>query len=216
MKKLVLYAEGAGELSGSVTRLPATGRQLADETLGAAHILLRRLACHTWNLDASNVVFTVPNLTKGRHARGSDLLDRTRLRQLVTWPKPELVPDLVIVLVDSDGDRQRRTMLRDWVRDKTPSVIAMAIEEFETWLIADSECVRNVVGSTTALAGAVPEPEKLARTEAKNLLGTWLGGTGTDQRLLVRRQIANLCDLQLLQTRCPSFSEVVSDLKAFG
>lgn len=216
MKKLVLYAEGAGELSGSETRLPPTGVPLPEEMLGAAHVLLRRAAALAWNLSELEVSFSVPNRTRGRHARGSDLLDRTRLRQLVTWPKPEQVPDLVIVLIDSDGDRQRGTKLREWLHDKTPSVIAVAIEEFESWLIADSDCVRSALGGTAALEGAVPEPEKLAPREAKGLLSGWLGVVPAERRLELRRSIAQTCSLQLLQDRCPSFADVARDLRALA
>jgi hypothetical protein len=49
-------------------------------------------------------------------------------------------------------------------------IIAVAIQEFESWLVSDAAALSRVVSAP--LAKAPQHPERLARNEAKSLLQT--------------------------------------------
>src|SRR5687767_13026917 len=140
---VVLYAEGISESGGSITLLPPVGEPLSEAALGAGHLLIRRLLTHATSIDPSDIVFCSPmRVPPGRHAKGSDLINPTAVRRLLSWPRREQVPHLAIVLVDADGDGQRGTRLRAALAQiQVTHVVAVAIQEFEAWLIADHECL---------------------------------------------------------------------------
>lgn len=97
----VLYAEGSGELLGSITRLPPVGEALPAEAWGPAHELIARLGHDVSPVMPVDWRFDSPKRFRGRLARGSDLLNERALRELLSWPKPHQQPGLAIVLVDS-------------------------------------------------------------------------------------------------------------------
>jgi hypothetical protein len=213
----VIYAEGAGEAVGSVTELPPVGEALKPDMLGAAHVLVRRTLVDAKQLEPEEVRFDSPNRTRGRLARGSDLLHATRLRQLLTWPRPQQQPDLAVVLVDADGDRQRATQIRASLGSVgVVAVVAVPVQEFEAWLIADSDAVAAVCGRDD-LRGQQLEPEKWERGKAKRRLaeylsasGTARGGHGRD----LRRSVAEQCSLEALHKSCRSYADFHADLRA--
>jgi hypothetical protein len=100
------------------------------------------------------------------------LHSRDTLQQLLTWPNEEGTPDLAVVLVDADGQaEERRADLDSALQGLTvEAVSSVAIQEFETWLIADGEAVKSVLRKP--LSPPKP-PERLGRREAKELLQKW-------------------------------------------
>jgi hypothetical protein len=211
--RIVVYAEGAAEALGSITLLPAVGEELREEMLGAAHVLIRRVIAEEWSLAQEAVRFDAPNRTRGRLARGSDLLHERRLRQLLTWAKPEQCPDLAIVLIDADGDHQRGTRLRTALSSiRVVVAIGLAVEEFEAWLLADLRTVQRVLGADT-VSGLPTTPERLKPREAKACLNVYLGEHAAESRRL-RREIADQCSLDELRDKCKAFHQLSSDLRA--
>lgn len=148
--RVVLLAEGAGETGGTQTLLPAAGDTLTDAMLGPAHSLVRRAVAQGWSVPAEAVRFEVPlRTTRGTIPRGSELLDRGTLRRVLLWARPTLRPDLNIVLVDADaeGATARRDRLTTATQDLPGvRVIAVAVREFEAWLLADADTLRSVTG----------------------------------------------------------------------
>jgi len=211
--RVVLFAEGAGELLGASRFGPAAvGETLNDDELGAAHILVRRALDRCRRIPPQAVHFqSPPRKRRGTAARGSDLRDRETLRQLLTWLDPALRPDLAIVLVDEDGDARRRDRLLGWVADlAAPKVVAVAVREFEAWMMADHAALRHV------LAPAVPDPgqvEALPPGQAKAILDELRGAHRPDLAPRdLKRTLAGQCDLQALAARCPSFDLLLRDL----
>jgi hypothetical protein len=209
--RLVLYCEGTRE-SGGKARLPsAPGERLGDDELGPAHVLTRRAVAARANLSDDATIFEAPLLSSsGITLRGSDLLVRRNLRRALTWPATKRYPDIAVVIVDRDGDRRRRNQLHDHVRDLVlpPRVIAVAVEEFEAWLLADSKAIADVAGRT---AQDAPAPESLPPGAAKARLREW---TGRDDAGTAHLRIAHSCDLALVARTCPSFDEFAGDLVA--
>ncbi|MFC1706913.1 DUF4276 family protein [Planctomycetota bacterium] len=213
--RVVLYAEGGGEATGLATRLPAPGDALAEKHLGAGHVLLRRCLERERNVPGLAVRFEAPLRLRGRQARGGDLLDRASLRQLLTWVSPRRRPELAIVLVDCDGNKRRRELLEKYTSDPpltVPKVIALAVQEFEAWLVADQQAVAAAIGATV---DRTPDPESMPPQNAKDTLKTWLRQHAPETKeKTVRIEIAAGCDLAVVQQRCPAFERLLRDLRA--
>lgn len=209
--RLVLYAEGAGESAGESTLLPAPGEGLREEHLGAAHVLVRRCVVEVGNLPEGAVRFVSPLRLGARHARGSDLLDRRSLRRLLTWPTPGRRPDLGVVLVDNDGDDERRKVMNAHVEALGLGVvIGVAKQEFEAWLIADHLAVRTIFGRDP---GKPPAVEDMTRAEAKQLLAIWTDKLASNSKPReVRVDLARRASLDSLRT-LKAFARFLDELR---
>lgn len=213
MFRVVVYAEGAGELAGPMTLQRAAGSQLTEEELGSAHLLVRRCLEKTRGLTADTVSFEEPLRTsRGRLARGSILHSRDTLRPLLFWAGPIKQPDLAVVLVDADSDDERQGLL-DSAIDGVPveTVVAVAIQEFEAWLVADPDALKAVLRQP--LSPPRP-PEKLSRREAKEILKRWCEQHARSRdEAEIRRDIARQCDLDTLKQKCTAFASFLSKLQ---
>jgi hypothetical protein len=213
MFRVVVYAEGPGELAGRETsRQPAPGTVLVEGELGAAHLLVRRCLKHSRNLDPESIQFEEPLRTpRGRLARGSMLHGRDTLQQLLSWPNEERMPHLAIVLVDADGKEDRQAELDSALQELTvEAVAAVAIQEFEAWLLADGEAVKSVFRKP--LSPPKP-PERLGRRQAKELLQQWSDEHASKQDPAeLRRQLVERCDLDTVAHVCPAFAEFLRRL----
>lgn len=214
MFRVVVYAEGAGELSGSDrNRQRAPGTPLLELELGAAHLLVRRCLEHARGLAPASIQFEEPLRTpRGKLARGSMLHGRDTLQQLLSWPDEERMPHLAVVLVDADGKaEERQAELDSALQELTvETVAAVAIQEFEAWLIADGEAVKSVLRKP--LSPPKP-PERLGRREAKELLQKWSEEHASKQEPAeLRRQLAEQCELDTLARMCPAFAELLRRL----
>lgn len=188
--RVVVYAEGAGDRAGELP-VPPPMHALVDEHLGPVHFLVRRLVSDLHGMDEPAVQFEAPLRTRAREVRGSDLLVRATLRQLLTWLQPGTRPHLAIVLVDADGDVTRHASLEAMIAGlptRDIAVIAVAVQELESWLVADA-----------AASGVahVDNVEGLEPRDAKAMLSS-------DRT--VRASIAKRVDLERLRTRSPSFA----------
>ncbi len=206
--RVVLYAEGAGELAAAGSS--HTNQPIPDDDLGAAHDLVRRCLAEDGPLRPEAIQFQGPlRHGRGRVARGSDLLDRGTLRRLLTWMKPELEPDLVVVLVDEDGDHGRKQMMENLVSDLLPDkkVVAVAVREFESWLIADEDAVGK---AADAVFDRTVEIEPMDPGRAKSIWNGWMADR--DERA-VKRTVARTACLDVLASLCRAFEGFRSDLQ---
>lgn len=212
-KHVVVYAEGVGETAGSISSARAPGSAIPEDALGAAHLLVRRALAPARNLPESAIVFDEPLRTRGRIPRGSDLHDARTLAQLLTWASPSRRPELAIVMIDSDGDVRRKEKLAEAVQSvSTTHVIAMAVQEFEAWLIADHNAVARVLGSGPSYPGP---SQDLRPGEAKRALQDWAAAAGRDGAG-TRRTLANVCELSEVAKICSSFAELQRELAALS
>jgi hypothetical protein len=216
--RVVLYAEGAGELRSehSPGRLPAApGELLLEEEFGPAHVLVRRTIQKHLGLPEGAIRFEGPLRTRGRIACGSDLLHHRTLRELLTWLDATKRPHLVIVLVDQDGHPDRRQELEQRTLGMpVPRVFGVAVEEFEAWLIADVKCLQEILGYAPV---GNPSPEGLKPGDAKRLLSEWSASSVVPRSSFdVRLSIASSCELPLLAQRCPAFDRFARALAAIG
>jgi len=215
--RVVVYAEGAGELGGELPPPAAAGEPLEDRHLGPVHFLAKRSIELVRGVPTEAVRFEQGLRKKDAEmARGSDFVRRRTLLQLLVWPLHDMRPELAIVFVDEDGERARHKELCEWVRTleygRPPTVIAVSREEFESWLITDRACVANVLGSVLEDGGS---PEDWPRGEAKRRLqraideSSKVNWASTSE---VRRRICECCDLQVLRRGSRSFERFLYDL----
>lgn len=215
--RIALYAEGSRERSGPETLLPAPGMRLREEQLGAAHILVRRIAVEAGEYSTDEVLFASP-LRLGRRGggmlpTGSQLLDRRNLQQLLSWPMPRRRPDLGVVLVDADGDNQRLKTLGAYVEELTlPTVVGVSKEEFEAWLLSDHPSLQAAIGRSVNQS---PNPESLPPGEAKNryfqIVANSLPGRTANE---MRMDIVRNCDLDRWSATCTYFERFRKDILA--
>ncbi|HVG61970.1 MAG TPA: DUF4276 family protein [Hyalangium sp.] len=214
MFRVVVYAEGPGELSGSRSLQPAPGTPLTEEELGSAHLLVRRCLEKTRGLTADSVHFEEPLRTsRGRLARGSLLHSRDTLRPLLFWAGPIKPPDLAIVLVDADGDDERQGLLDSAIEGvPVEAIVAVAIQEFEAWLVADPDALKAVLRQTLSLPRP---PEKLSRRDAKEILKRWCEQHARSRdEAEIRRDLARQCDLDTVAQKCTAFASFLRKLQA--
>ena len=219
--RVVLYAEGAGEDSGEETLWPQSGHPLREEHLGSAHILLRRAIAYRTQMPEAAVQFVAPLRVRGRRARGSDLTDTRIVRQLLAWPPSTLRPhpQLAVVLVDEDGVADRRRKLNDATCDPDllRNVVAVAVREFESWLLADPGAVANVQGQPVPhvqdVESLAPGVAKAALTRIVDIAPSSSNLPGGRRTRLIRRDIAARSDLSLL-AQLKSFGTLLHDLPA--
>ncbi len=210
--RVVLYAEGTGEL-GSVSARPPPGEPLPEAHLGPAHLLVRRALAAARRTDPTAIVFESPlRLRSGREPRGSDLHEPTTLRRLLGFVRS--VPDMAIVLVDADGDsNERRRTLAGVTSGVVPIVRGIAVQEFEAWLVADEVSASRVLGR---VLDAVPEPDSMPPGRAKTIWSEWTADASHAERASARLRVAAEVDLAILARRSRSFEHFASELRAPG
>jgi len=214
--RVVLYSEGHAESGGEDSSLPPPGAPLDPGHLGAAHLLVER--CLLSKLVGQDVAVRFLSPLRlpddARIPRGSDLLKRKTVRRLVASFGRGLDPDLVVVLVDTDGDTQRRTLLVRFI-DEPPvkhllrSIVGAAQQAFEAWLLGDPKAADEIAGEAVS---ATEHPETLSPDEAKQSLATILTlarrrtPDGLSSDLAARRKLATIVRLEDLR-RQRSFEE---------
>ena len=115
-------------------------------------------------------------------------------------------PDLVVVMFDADGERDRKSRLDSALSDSVvPYVLAMSVQELEAWLIADPDALREA-GCQGALSS---EPEQMPPREAKQWLANATTRSGARD---LRSTLAKLCNLDIVARRCPSFNTFRRDI----
>jgi hypothetical protein len=206
MFRVVVYAEGAGELAGAKNLQRAPGALLTEEELGSAHLLVRRCLEKVRHLEESLIHFEEPLRTdRGKLARGSNLHSSGTLRRLLSWADPARQPDLAVVFVDADGDDERQGHLDSALEGlAVEAIVSVAIQEFEAWLLADPDALKNVLRQP--LAPPKP-PEKLSRQDAKKLLQHWCDQHARSRDAAeIRRDLARQSDLDTLARTCTAFA----------
>ncbi len=212
---VVLYAEGPGE-TGPVEMPPASAARsrISEDALGPAHVLTRRCIARAAGRDESWIEFQAPLfLPRGKPARGSQLLVPRTLVKLLTWTHPVLAPDLAIVLVDADGSTSRLSDLESTIAGRAmvvpPAIVAVAVQEFETWLLADLQPLRRI---TSQRIDALPDLEASAPGQAKHALLSHLA-TSPDEQQAARLEICRSCDLDMVERSSSSFRRYLGELR---
>lgn len=105
-------------------------------------------------------------------------------------------------------------MMREWIAElkygRPPAVIAVARQEFESWLVTDLACVTRVLGRPFGTDG---DPEGWSPKAAKQLLQRAIDDSNQSNRTrTLRREICAQCDLAELKRRSRSFGRFLGEL----
>jgi hypothetical protein len=209
--RVVVYAEGPAEL-GLFGFPPSAGCVLTEDFQGPAHALVARCIVQVGWVPRAAVQFE-QGLRKATTAlpRGSDFLEPKILRRLLSWASAEVRPHLALVLIDEDGFSERYSALARVIADRLPlppAIVAVCRQEFESWLLADEECVASVLGAPIGRG----DPETWEPGLAKKLLAEMSQMSSGEAPHTVRRRIVEECNLEAL-ARCQSFQRFLSDLE---
>lgn len=162
--RVVLLAEGNGEVGPNAHRGPLS--PIAIEEWGPGHELFARAIALKSQIPREAVQYREPLRTRGKVAKGSNLLHGRTLRQLLTY-LPVDRPDLAIVLVDADGELSRKRALEEILHDVPGTrLIVVAVHEFETWLVSDGAALARVLSADPLRAPQHPEKLEPARRES--------------------------------------------------
>ena len=218
-----LIAEGEAELGVSIPYVKPEdgGKVIERNNEGALHTLIRR-ELQTAGLPDCDFVQRHPlssEIKCFKRRTGFSVLDKKYLAQVVISWKPEEV-DMILIVVDADDKLSQREhdlkLALDKIRDNhldvneqpihDRSAGGLAIKNFETWLLADTQTVSKILGV---------ELEQLENIEnldcTKDILekaiaeSTYLSEENSNQRLLkIRWNLAFQIDLATIKTYCPN------------
>lgn len=220
--RIGLIAEGEAELGASIPYIkPEDGGKVIERTSeGALHTLIRRELENAGFPDCDFIQRhpSVKESQKRTLRTGHSILDPKYLAQIVILWKPEDV-DMILIVVDADDklDERRKDLesalaaIRDNHLDISEKPISdrsaggLAIRNFETWLLADTQTVATILGV---------ELENLENLEdldnTKNILenaisqSTYLSEDTSNQRpLQIRWNLGKQIDLAIIKTVCP-------------
>jgi hypothetical protein len=223
--RIGLIAEGEAELGASVPYIkPEEGGQIIElEKEGALHTLIRR-ELQELGLPDCRFVHRHPSIKeRGIKLRtGHSILERKYLAQVVSIWKPEEV-DMILIVVDADDRLEKRkreleaalNIIRDNHLDANEKPIAdrsaggLAIKNFETWLLADTQSVSRVLDVKLEYPGNLEELEELdgGKDILENAIAqsSYLSEDTSNQRpLQIRWELAFEIDLAIVKTLCPS------------
>lgn len=229
--RIGLIAEGEAELGTSVPYVydpKQGGTTIARSQEGALHTLIRR------ELKAAGLpecVFVHRHPTSKdnlwRYRTGDSVIDPKYLTQTIIAWKPEEI-DMIVVVVDEDDKAtvrmrevaQARQVIANYHVDQDGhpiqerALVGLAIKSFDTWLLADIECVALFLQASLpldlpedleVLPGASSSPRH-AKTMLDNAVAqssyTPTNPRVQNRHLEARWELAHRLDLNQLKRRC--------------
>ena len=161
--RIGLIAEGEAELGASIPYIKPEdgGKVIERNNEGALHTLIRRELENAGFPDC-DFIQRHPSIKESQKLTlrtGHSILDPKYLAQIVILWKPEDV-DMILIVVDADDKLEQRQIdleralnkIRDNHLDINEEVISdrsaggLAIRNFETWLLADTQTVSTILG----------------------------------------------------------------------
>ena len=220
--RIGLIAEGEAELGASIPYIKPedAGKVIEITNEGALHTLIRRELENTGFTDCDFIQRhpSIKESQKRTLRTGHSILDPKYLAQIVILWKPEDV-DMILIVVDADDKLEQRQIdleralnkIRDNHLDINEQPISdrsaggLAIRNFETWLLADTQTVSTILGVE------LPPLENLEDLDnTKDILenaiakSTYLSEDISNQRSLqIRWNLGKQIDLAIIKNGCP-------------
>ncbi|MFM7888717.1 MAG: hypothetical protein ACKPCM_18945 [Pseudanabaena sp.] len=220
--RIGLIAEGEAELGASIPYInPEDGGKVIERCReGALHTLIRR-ELQAIGLDCDFVQRHPTNRESGLFTRrtGHSILQPKYLAQVVIAWKPEEV-DIILIVADADdvlAKRQHDLELalakirsnhldanEQEIRDRSAG--GLAIRNFETWLLADTQTISQILGVDIAKLENLEELENTKEIlEDAIANSTYLNEETSNQRpLKIRWDLATHINLDTIKNHCPN------------
>jgi hypothetical protein len=220
--RIGLIAEGEAELGKSVPYIKPEdgGKAIERSGEGALHTLIRR-ELESIGITECEFIHRHPKLREreiNTLRTGYTILNPKYLAQrIIAWKPAEV--DFILIVADADDILSKREKelekaletIRDYHWDSSGQPIpdrstgGLAIQNFETWLLADTDTVSRILAVPIApMANIENSADTKPIMETAITKSTYLKDQGGNQRpLLVRWDIANHVDLDVVRSRCP-------------
>jgi hypothetical protein len=232
--RIGLIAEGEAELGASIPYIKPEegGKVIERDKEGALHTLIRR-ELKSLGLPDCDFVQRHPSISENRVNKlrvGHSILDRKYLAQVIIGWKPEEV-DAIIIVVDADDKLPQRQIdleralnkIREnhldadnqEIRDRSAG--GLAIKNFETWLLADTQMVGNILAIEFEQLDNLEDLDRGKDIlDSAIALSKYLSQESSNQRpLQIRWKLAFDIDLAIIKTRCPlGYGTFVEELTA--
>ncbi|NMF57320.1 DUF4276 family protein [Pseudanabaena yagii] len=219
--RIGLIAEGEAELGASIPYInPEDGGKIIERCReGALHTLIRR-ELQAIGLDCDFVQRHPTNHESGIFTRrtGHSILQPKYLAQVVIAWKPEEI-DMILIVVDADDVLSKRqhdleialAKIRSNHLDENEQEISdrsaggLAIRNFETWLLADTQTISQVLGVDIAKLENLEDLENTKEIlEDAIANSTYLNEKTNNQRpLKIRWDLATHINLDIIKNHCP-------------
>ncbi|MBE9256597.1 MULTISPECIES: hypothetical protein [Dolichospermum] len=220
--RIGLIAEGEAELGASIPYIKPEdgGKVIERNNEGALHTLIRRELENAGFPDC-DFIQRHPSIKESQKLTlrtGHSILDPKYLAQIVILWKLEDV-DMILIVVDADDKLEQRQIdleralnkIRDNHLDINEEVISdrsaggLAIRNFETWLLADTQTVSTILGVE------LPPLENLEDLDnTKDILENTISqsmylseDTSNQRSLQIRWNLGKQIDLAIIKTGCP-------------
>jgi hypothetical protein len=220
--RIGLIAEGEAELGASIPYIkPEDGGKIIErQAEGALHTLIRR-ELTSIGFDCDFVQRHPTNQESGIYTRrtGHSILQPKYLAKVVIAWKPEEV-DIILIVVDADNVQTQRLsdlqrtlqMIESYHLDAAEQEISdrsaggLAIKNFETWLLADTQTISRFLGvelqQLDNLEDLNDTKEILESAIEKSTYS--VTGSSNQRPLQVRWDLASQIDLANVKTCCPN------------
>lgn len=220
--RIGLIAEGEAELGASIPYIKPEdgGKVIERHAEGALHTLIRR-ELTSIGFDCDFVQRHPTNQESGIYTRrtGHSILQPKYLAKVVIAWKPEEI-DMILIVVDADDvESQRRSDLQRALQkiqsnhlDTAEQEISdrsaggLAIKNFETWLLADTQTISRFLGveleQLDNLEDLNDTKEILESAIAKSTYSAI--GSSNQRPLQVRWDLASQIDLAIIKACCPN------------
>lgn len=172
--------------------------------------------------DFNSLVALIPKIKSGKYVfkkalgKGCGRL-RSKSHRFGTVLRDQGCTEL-IVMRDSDGANVRS--LREEISaalEPSPigkHVIILAVQELESWLLADIKAVHQVFSTNKKIPKEIAEPELI--DDAKGFLGRFVTKAYGKRYLnsIHNSKIADLASINKISRKCPSFVELIEFVNA--
>jgi len=238
--RIGLIAEGEAELGPSIPYIKPEdgGKEIDKQSEGALHTLIRRELAEVGFEDCVFVQRhpSFKEIKTRKRRTGHSILDGKYLSQIVLPWKPDEI-DLIVLVADADDIREERKkklekaiqIIQSSHLDEREQPIndqslgGLAIRNFETWLLADTETVSRMLGvamdETLNLEDSKETKLSLdhAIEESKYQSSRTIESNQNQRPLHIRWDLAEKLDIRIVGLKCSAgYGCFAQNLKAIA
>ena len=209
---VTVACEGAGE--GLLEPVQEELGYIDPKVFGAAHQLVDRMIEEITGGKVGPLFYQ--QVRTRISPRGGGLTKLETVERILMGPADgEVFIELCVFIIDMDNKEAERSEYKKRVLEldyTSRAVLAIARQEFESWLISDESVVSDVSGSP--FSNSKNSPEDMTRQQAKDALSAHLSNVTKSRKQAneLLREIMERADLGVWRQKCPSFDVFYEEL----